>query len=300
MANTPFLDLVKPAGTDRALVSVINSNSDKIDGGVSTISEQIQHYYDTDGKLYRLPSNADLDSITESGRYYFGSNVTNKPASGGGYLDVYAYDTSWIKQVAYLEGSDAIYVRTKTGSSWSAWKQLAAGTEFNTVAISTLSALQTYLDNMPVGKTSTLILSGEASNAVCGSTYISNATVTKIDNSFADLRWSRANEDAGFARYQKTSQTFRLKHHANVIELQKTSVSVGQKSSWDSVYSEIENGYAGIVIIHFQNGANITGLVYKNNASYGSILGTTDDDSNPYFYAVKNGTSALRRLAYST
>ena len=41
MANTPFLDLVKPAGTDRALVSVINSNSDKIDGGVSTLSEQI-------------------------------------------------------------------------------------------------------------------------------------------------------------------------------------------------------------------------------------------------------------------
>lgn len=43
MANTPFLDLVKPAGTDRALVSVINSNSDKIDGGVSTLSEQIAH-----------------------------------------------------------------------------------------------------------------------------------------------------------------------------------------------------------------------------------------------------------------
>ena len=42
MANTPFLDLVKPAGTDRALVSVINSNSDKIDGGVSTLSEQIE------------------------------------------------------------------------------------------------------------------------------------------------------------------------------------------------------------------------------------------------------------------
>ena len=31
MANTPNIDLVKPAGTDHALVSVINSNSDKID-----------------------------------------------------------------------------------------------------------------------------------------------------------------------------------------------------------------------------------------------------------------------------
>ena len=41
MANTPFLDQVKPAGTDKALVSVINSNSDKIDTGVSTLSDQI-------------------------------------------------------------------------------------------------------------------------------------------------------------------------------------------------------------------------------------------------------------------
>lgn len=31
MANTSILDLAKPAGTDKALVSVINSNSDKID-----------------------------------------------------------------------------------------------------------------------------------------------------------------------------------------------------------------------------------------------------------------------------
>ena len=41
MANTPNLDLVKPAGTDHALVSVINSNSDKIDAGYGTLSEQI-------------------------------------------------------------------------------------------------------------------------------------------------------------------------------------------------------------------------------------------------------------------
>ncbi|MBQ1777509.1 MAG: hypothetical protein IIZ93_05045 [Acidaminococcaceae bacterium] len=31
MANTTNLDLVKPAGTDHALISVLNSNSDKID-----------------------------------------------------------------------------------------------------------------------------------------------------------------------------------------------------------------------------------------------------------------------------
>lgn len=118
---TTRLNLKKPSGSENVSIQDINGNMDIIDNAYGAVTGQLQHYYDTDGKLYRLSSNADLDSITESGRYYFGANVTNKPASGGGYLDVYAYDTSWIKQVAYLEGSDAMYVRTKTGSSWSSW-----------------------------------------------------------------------------------------------------------------------------------------------------------------------------------
>lgn len=34
MANTPNIDLVKPAGTDRALIATLNANSDKIDTAV--------------------------------------------------------------------------------------------------------------------------------------------------------------------------------------------------------------------------------------------------------------------------
>lgn len=44
MANTPFLNLVKPTDTDQALITDINNNSDKIDTGVSTLSEQITQY----------------------------------------------------------------------------------------------------------------------------------------------------------------------------------------------------------------------------------------------------------------
>lgn len=45
MANTTNLDLVKPLGTDHALVSVINGNMDKIDafaGGVNSTDESMQ------------------------------------------------------------------------------------------------------------------------------------------------------------------------------------------------------------------------------------------------------------------
>ena len=41
MAITPNIDLVKPAGTDHALVSVLNSNSDKIDSFAGTTNQAI-------------------------------------------------------------------------------------------------------------------------------------------------------------------------------------------------------------------------------------------------------------------
>jgi hypothetical protein len=41
MASTQNLNLVKPAGTDKALVSVINSNSDKIDAFAGTTNQAI-------------------------------------------------------------------------------------------------------------------------------------------------------------------------------------------------------------------------------------------------------------------
>lgn len=58
MANTPNLDLVKPAGTDHALVSVINSNSDKIDAGYGTLSEQIGNM-----GIYTMSSSQELLTV---------------------------------------------------------------------------------------------------------------------------------------------------------------------------------------------------------------------------------------------
>jgi hypothetical protein len=46
MANTPNIDLVKPAGTDHALVSVLNSNSDKIDTFAGTTNAAIANKAD--------------------------------------------------------------------------------------------------------------------------------------------------------------------------------------------------------------------------------------------------------------
>lgn len=65
MANTSFLDLVKPAGTDKALVSVINSNSDKIDSGVSTLSE---HFTSKTNKMFQY---IDEKYVSANGTFTF-------------------------------------------------------------------------------------------------------------------------------------------------------------------------------------------------------------------------------------
>ena len=41
MANTTNLNLAKPAGTDKALVSVLNSNSDKIDAWAGSTNQAL-------------------------------------------------------------------------------------------------------------------------------------------------------------------------------------------------------------------------------------------------------------------
>ena len=63
MANTPNLDLVKPAGTDQALISVLNSNSDKIDAGFGSLNSKIDALYTQGVKLFE-------------GQISAGSNIT--------------------------------------------------------------------------------------------------------------------------------------------------------------------------------------------------------------------------------
>lgn len=58
MANTPFLNLFKPTDLDQALVTDINSNMDKIDAGVSTLSDQIGNM-----GIYTMSSSQELLTV---------------------------------------------------------------------------------------------------------------------------------------------------------------------------------------------------------------------------------------------
>lgn len=80
MANTPNINLVKPLGTDKALVSVINDNSDKIDafaGSVNTNMAKTQ-----DGFAIVVNGNNAPKAIS-AGQYLFIKN--HSTLSAGGY-----------------------------------------------------------------------------------------------------------------------------------------------------------------------------------------------------------------------
>ena len=70
MANTTNLDLVKPAGTDHALISVINQNSDKIDNFAGKTNTSLAGVQDG----IAIVSNGDTHAAIASGQFVYVKN----------------------------------------------------------------------------------------------------------------------------------------------------------------------------------------------------------------------------------
>lgn len=145
MANTPFLDLVKPAGTDKALVSVINSNSDKIDGGVSTLSDQIAKLNSDENTTTDILASALAATRTTffkgSGSGYTG-NIPAQSALNYGSFIVNVRNT--YRYVIGVNTEGKVFTNVYGGSSWYGWKQLAineelGGTKFLTFNVNNSS-----------------------------------------------------------------------------------------------------------------------------------------------------------------
>lgn len=72
MANTTNLDLVKPAGTDQALISVLNGNSDKIDQFAGETNSSLGSLADG----LAIVANGDVHGAISSGQYVYVRNHT--------------------------------------------------------------------------------------------------------------------------------------------------------------------------------------------------------------------------------
>lgn len=157
MANTPNIDLVKPAGTDHALVSVLNSNSDKIDTfagstnqAIANISVNIQHM--TDATII-----SDLDDIPvgTQGRVKLASAL--RPNSDASLYDYNCHGEGTTRTlIVSSEYFKRIWVNYKNGSTWSGWNELVVNSTKIAVAQSiTTSTTLTYTGvsvTIPAGK----------------------------------------------------------------------------------------------------------------------------------------------------
>ena len=130
MANTTNLNLVKPAGTDKALVSVLNSNSDKIDAWAGSTNQALSNIRNNE-IVIPITADTDLNTLVKPGYYnlYSASSLVNAPVSGTNRLGLIvqrAESDSYIYQMAFenVQSGTGVYVRSCKGGTWSAWQQL--------------------------------------------------------------------------------------------------------------------------------------------------------------------------------
>jgi hypothetical protein len=144
MANTPNIDLVKPAGTDHALVSVINSNSDKIDTFAGTTNAAITALTPIASKSFgsidelNQYGNSVINSVTFTST---GTARSNLPFASDGTM-VISGDGNYMHVTCYRANGEC-YTRHKNNGTWDAgWQQLALKSDVDALAksLGTVSA----------------------------------------------------------------------------------------------------------------------------------------------------------------
>lgn len=164
----------------------------------------------------------DLNTAIEKGTYFFATNATNSPDKNyTGVVEVVKGANNIVWQMVTNSNNRTFTRLYAPGSNtWSDWKELAlnSNTAYNATSISTVANLTTFLNNIPVGKTSFIIASDEAANAVSGLTYITNITATRISAYFIDLIWGVGDSATGVTRYNSNNNTFSINNIMPTVE----------------------------------------------------------------------------------
>jgi hypothetical protein len=128
MANTTNLNLEKPIGTDQALVSVINSNMDKIDTFAGSTNQALSNVNNalSGADIINNQSDKDLNHYVTTSAWRIGnvSKLTNGPvwtlAGATGDLYVRA-NGSYISQIFVGNAGLATRLSADGGSTWNDW-----------------------------------------------------------------------------------------------------------------------------------------------------------------------------------
>jgi len=123
---------------------------------------------------------ADYDSATSTGWYSAASGAANQPAAINALIEVIAFDTNNLVQIATDRASDATYYRRREAGSWGSWTQTLA-----TIATSVLDGKQAALGFTPANSTVTVTGSGLASG---GGDLSANRVISVVAATIAEIR----------------------------------------------------------------------------------------------------------------
>ena len=111
----------------------VNSNCiDKEADAINSLNTAIANYV-TAGGVSKYVSTGSMDDIKTPGRYFYANQLTNRPSTTDGYLDVYALNANYIKQIAHESITYKMYVRYCNNGTWSSWDSYALTNAIQTV-----------------------------------------------------------------------------------------------------------------------------------------------------------------------
>lgn len=112
-------------------IKVVHKTNDETVDGTKTFKKTIVgNITNADvAKTYLVQEfkSVDPNNVIENGRYIIAGNNMPNPVNRF-YLDVIKYDNDNVKQVAYLDYDNSIYVRTKSSGNWNNWTVMVENT----------------------------------------------------------------------------------------------------------------------------------------------------------------------------
>jgi hypothetical protein len=176
MANTANLNLAKPAGTDKALVSVLNSNSDKIDAWAGTTNQALSNVEDKLSYVSDSVSDLNTLSVGSMGRVTLAAGVS--PTGGAINVQYVCMGESARKTIiACVVNTTRTFVNTALNNTWLGWQELALKNDIAIVTASVAGGGGTAIMPFPSGFSRDNCYAISVSVSIFGYWYYSESTI---------------------------------------------------------------------------------------------------------------------------
>jgi hypothetical protein len=160
---------------------------------------------------YEVKSSTDFNDMTTPGIYTMKSSSTNSPSGSYNGLIVLKSDNgNYVEQIAVKEGTAQIYLRYLSGSTWSAWKQLA-------LLEHTHSSSDITSGILPISRGGT--------GATSASAALSNLGVTISSGTWTPTLLSRNGTNPTYSTYYKYAMYYRINNLVYVTFHMKVNIS---------------------------------------------------------------------------